>query len=108
MPNLFRNNILGFIPDVDWLSVGFDVRRPNDPVDALFGDNRTGNLVAEWQSIAAEYKNPVMAQVGDCIRRQHALLEDRGVDTVLAWNRGNHFADSEERLAKGFAWCLGS
>ena len=62
MPNLFRNNILGFIPDVDWLSVGFDVRRPNDPVDALFGDNRTGNLVAEWQSIAAEYKNPVMAQ----------------------------------------------
>lgn len=53
-------------------------------------------------------KNPVMAQVGDCIRRQHALLEDRGVDTELAWNRGNHFADPEERLAKGFAWCLGS
>ena len=53
-------------------------------------------------------KNPVMAQVGDCIRRQHALLEDRGVDTDLAWNRGNHFADPEERLAKGFAWCLGS
>lgn len=59
---LFKNNILGFIPEQDWLTVGFDVNRPNDPIDGLFGDERTDNLVAYWQSIAAEYQIPVMAQ----------------------------------------------
>ncbi len=59
---LFKNNILGFIPEQDWLTVGFDVTRPNDPIDGLFGDERTDNLVAYWQSIAAEYQIPVMAQ----------------------------------------------
>lgn len=59
---LFKDNVQGFIPEVDWLSVGFDVTRPNDPIDGLFGDQRTDNLVAAWQSIAAEYQIPVMAQ----------------------------------------------
>lgn len=59
---LFKNNVLGFIPEEDWLTVGFDVERPNDPIDGLFGDERTDNLVAYWQSIAAEYQIPVMAQ----------------------------------------------
>lgn len=59
---LFKNNILGFIPEQDWLTVGFDVTRPNDPIDGLFGDEHTDNLVAYWQSIAAEYQIPVMAQ----------------------------------------------
>lgn len=60
--SIFRDNVLGFIPEKDWLSVGFDVQRPNDPIDGLFGDERTDNLVAYWQSIAAEYQIPVMAQ----------------------------------------------
>ena len=59
---LFKNNVLGFIPQEDWLTVGFDVTRPTDPIDGLFGDERTDNLVAYWQSIAAEYQIPVMAQ----------------------------------------------
>lgn len=59
---LFRNDVLGFIPEADWLSVGFDVTRPNDPIDGLFGDEKTDNLVAYWQSIASEYQIPVMAQ----------------------------------------------
>lgn len=59
---LFKNNVLGFIPEEDWLTIGFDVERPNDPIDGLFGDERTDNLVAYWQSIAAEYQIPVMAQ----------------------------------------------
>ena len=59
---LFRDNILGFIPEADWLTVGFDVERPADPIDSLFGDEKTDNLVAYWQSIAAEYQIPVMAQ----------------------------------------------
>ena len=62
MAELFENNILGFIPNKDWLSVGFDVTRPNDPMDGLFGDEKTDNLVAYWENIANEYQIPVMAQ----------------------------------------------
>lgn len=60
--SLFENNILGFVRQQDWLDVGFEVTRPDDPVDGLFGDERTDNLVATWQSIAAEYQVPMMAQ----------------------------------------------
>lgn len=58
----WERNIMGFIPQDEWLSIGFDVRRPTDPVDGLFGDIKTDNLVAYWESIAAEYQIPVMAQ----------------------------------------------
>lgn len=60
--SIFRDNILGYIPEKDWLSVGFDVQRQGDPIDGLFGDEKTDNLVAYWQSIANEYQIPVMAQ----------------------------------------------
>lgn len=58
----FENNILGFIPKTDWLDVGTLVTRPNDPVDQLIDDQKTDNLVAEWESLAAEYQIPMMAQ----------------------------------------------
>ena len=60
--SVWRNDVLGFIPEADWLTVGFNVTRPNDPIDSLFGDQKTDNLVAEWQSIASEYQIPMMAQ----------------------------------------------
>ncbi|MBQ8087145.1 MAG: major capsid protein [Clostridia bacterium] len=60
--SIFRNNVQGFIPEEDWLSVGFDVQRQGDPLEAIMGDDRTDNIVAAWQSIAAEYQVPVMAQ----------------------------------------------
>ena len=63
MPNVnWERNIFGMIPQTDWLDVGFNVVRPNDPIDGLFGDLKTDNLVAEWESIANEYQIPVMAQ----------------------------------------------
>ena len=30
----------------------------------------------------------------------------RGVNTILEWNAGNHFVDSEKRMAKGFSWLM--
>ena len=51
-------------------------------------------------------KNPVMAQVGDAIRKQHEMLMEQEMNTILEWNAGNHFVDSEKRMAKGFAWLL--
>ena len=58
----WENNILGFIPNEDWLNVGFAVTRQNDPVDLIIGDEKTDNLVARWESIASQYQIPMMAQ----------------------------------------------
>ena len=58
----YENNILGFIPQDEWLNMGFQVNRPSDPIDGLFGDDKTDNLTAAWESIASEYQIPVMAQ----------------------------------------------
>lgn len=62
MPDVWKDNILGFVPETDWLSIPFNPTRQNDPIDTLFGDDRTDNLVAAWQSIAAEFQVPMMAQ----------------------------------------------
>ncbi len=58
----WEKNIFGMVPQTEWLNVGTIVTRPNDPIDTLFGDERTDNLVAYWQTIANEYQIPVMAQ----------------------------------------------
>ncbi|MBQ6367042.1 MAG: hypothetical protein IJJ30_00660 [Erysipelotrichaceae bacterium] len=52
-------------------------------------------------------RNPVMATVGDCVRRQLELLQKDGTveHCTLEMNEGNHFRDPEKRCAKGFSWC---
>ena len=62
MADRFENGIFGMIRPEDWLQIGYDVERPNDPTSELWGDVKTDNLVAYWESIAAEYNVPVMAQ----------------------------------------------
>lgn len=57
----WEDNVLGFVPKTDWLSVPFNPTRPGDPADLLIDDMRTDNLVAEWQSIAAAHQIPAMA-----------------------------------------------
>ncbi len=51
-------------------------------------------------------RNRVMAAVGDAIRGQYSLLQEAGVPCVLEWNEGNHFMDSDGRMARGLAWLL--
>ena len=59
----WEDGIFGRVTKTDWLDVGATVpTRQNDPIDGLFGDTKTDNLVAEWESIASEYGIPVMAQ----------------------------------------------
>ena len=63
MPNMWEDKIVGKVRKEDWLTVGTQVpTRQNDPIDGLFGDEKTDNLVAKWESIASEYSIPVMAQ----------------------------------------------
>lgn len=58
----FERNIMGLIPREEWLDIPFVVNRPENPIDQLFGDVKTDNLVAYWESIAAQYQVPLMAQ----------------------------------------------
>jgi len=58
----FEENIFGLVAKEDLLQIGYDVTRPNDPVDQLFGDVKTDNLIAYWENIASQYNIPVMAQ----------------------------------------------
>ena len=51
-------------------------------------------------------RNPVMATVGNAIREQYELLQSVGIRCQLDWNPGNHFVDSDVRVAKGLAWLL--
>ena len=51
-------------------------------------------------------RNPVMATVGDMIRKAHTLLTDKNINCTLEWNEGNHFRDTDLRTAKGFSWLL--
>lgn len=62
MAYTYENGIFGFVKPEEWLDVGFNVTRQNDPIDRLFGDEKTNNIAASWQTIAAEYQIPVMAQ----------------------------------------------
>lgn len=58
MPETFN----GLIPKEEWIDVGFNITRPNDPLESLVGDERTDNIIARWQSIASEYQTSIMAQ----------------------------------------------
>lgn len=62
MPIKWEDHVLGFVPRTDWLDINFNITRQGDPIDGLFTDSKTDNLVAEWQSIASDYQIPMMAQ----------------------------------------------
>ena len=51
-------------------------------------------------------RNPVMSEVGNCIRTAYSILKESGIDSILEWNEGNHFREADIRTAKAFAWVL--
>ena len=51
-------------------------------------------------------KNKVISVVGDNIRKQEELLKNDNINTILEWNKGGHFSDSDLRVAKAFTWCI--
>ena len=57
----FRN-VLGMVSEPDLLLPGFTVRRQNDPMDGLFDDQSTNNLMARWNYLESQYRIPQMAQ----------------------------------------------
>lgn len=60
---LWEDEIFGKVRSQDWIDVGsLPPARPNDPIDGLFADEKTDNIVARWETLAAEFQIPVMAQ----------------------------------------------
>lgn len=59
---MFENNIFGMVSPEELLEIGYDVTRPNDPVDQVFDDVKTDSLLAYWDTIQDQYNIPVMAQ----------------------------------------------
>lgn len=51
-------------------------------------------------------RNKVMCAVGDNIRKQKELLKNDNINTILEWNKGGHFSNSDLRVAKAFTWCI--
>lgn len=51
--------------------------------------------------------NRMMRHVLDDTRAMEKLLHDRGIDTTLELNPGNHFAETDLRMARGIKWILG-
>lgn len=53
-------------------------------------------------------KNPFMRRVGELTEKQYELLQKNPnvKNVTFEWNEGGHFADANERLAKGIIWAL--
>ena len=51
-------------------------------------------------------RNPVMSQVGNCIRMGYEWLRECGINCTLEWNQGSHFKEPDIRTAKAFAWIM--
>ena len=83
----FQNGVLGMVQEADLLQTGFMVSRPNDPLEGLFTDQQTDNLVAEWYTIASKYQIPQMAQFHafDTIsqKAERAPIDERNVEKGL-------------------------
>ena len=48
--------------------------------------------------------HPLISKVEENIEYQQEMLKYKNM--VLEWNDGNHFQDSEKRMAEGFIWLL--
>lgn len=59
---MFEENIFGLVKQKELLQIGYDVTRQNEPADQLFGDIKTDNLMAYWETMSSQYNLPVMAQ----------------------------------------------
>ena len=48
--------------------------------------------------------NRLMREVRDTSKATEALLAERGAQTTFELNPGNHFAQTDLRMARGIAW----
>ena len=51
-------------------------------------------------------RNPILRSVRQSTEEIQAFYQDKGIDTVLQLNPGNHYDHAAERTAAGIAWML--
>ncbi len=67
-------------------------------------DLKTGRVYLSLGDKEAKTRNVVMSTVADRIEEAHDLIKSHGIITTLEWNKGNHFKETDIRMAKGFGW----
>ncbi|MCM1220178.1 MAG: hypothetical protein NC548_37380 [Lachnospiraceae bacterium] len=48
-------------------------------------------------------KNPFLMQTENCTKEILSIYKNQGIETVFELNPGNHFRNTDYRLAKGIA-----
>ncbi|MBQ4382586.1 MAG: esterase [Oscillospiraceae bacterium] len=71
---------------------------------------RTGFVYLSLGDREDRGRNPVMRTVSECIKKELSFAESSPCvkGSVLQWNPGNHFMDSDLRTARAFSWVLGN
>ena len=49
---------------------------------------------------------PLLRAVGDCTRAAYTYYKEKGLDTLLEWNKGGHGKGMDARWEKALAWAV--
>ena len=65
------------------------------------------NVYLSLGDLEEKTKHQVLSKIGDNIREYSEILKNSGIEkSILEWNEGNHFRNSDIRMGKGFVWIL--
>ena len=68
---------------------------------------KANNVYLSLGKLEETSKHKILAKIGDNIREYFEILKNSGIEkSILEWNEGNHFNDSDIRTGKGFVWIL--
>jgi len=68
---------------------------------------KANNVYLSLGKLEETSKHKILAKIGDNIREYSEILKNSGIEkSILEWNEGNHFNNSDIRTGKGFIWTL--
>ena len=68
---------------------------------------KANNVYLSLGKLEETSKHKILAKIGDNIREYFEILKNSGIEkSILEWNEGNHFRDSDIRMGKGFIWLV--
>ena len=68
---------------------------------------KANNVYLSLGKLEETSKHKILAKIGDNIREYSEILKNSGIEkSILEWNEGNHFRDSDIRMGKGFIWLV--
>lgn len=68
---------------------------------------KANNVYLSLGKLEETSKHKILSKIGDNIREYFEILKNSGIEkSILEWNEGNHFRDSDIRMGKGFVWLI--